>query len=126
MIEIINTNLLLLHLVGCLCYCIGDARSHRHEISLGRFFFYFLSDEYEKEHKTKLDVIGCYRTLEIVWFLDGDAHLRGNLRFHNKRALRLYLAAIKRTGVVNSRRQVDGRQQDRRLHGGFNEVLCSV
>jgi len=31
LIEIIN-KLLLLHLVGCLYYCINDARSHKHEI----------------------------------------------------------------------------------------------
>jgi len=31
LIEITN-KLLLLHLVGCLYYCIRDARSHKHEI----------------------------------------------------------------------------------------------
>ena len=31
LIVIINKNLLLLHPVGCLYYCINDARSHRHQ-----------------------------------------------------------------------------------------------
>ena len=33
MIVIIN-KLLLLHLVGYLCYCISDARSHKHQIQV--------------------------------------------------------------------------------------------
>jgi len=31
-IIILLIKLLLLHLVGCLYYCIGDARSHKHQI----------------------------------------------------------------------------------------------
>jgi len=30
LIEIIN-ELLLLHLIDCLCYCVRDARSHKHQ-----------------------------------------------------------------------------------------------
>jgi len=36
MIEIIN-KLLLLHVVGCLHYCINDARSHKHHMQLHIF-----------------------------------------------------------------------------------------
>ena len=31
LIVIINKNLLFMHLVGCVYYCISDARSHRHQ-----------------------------------------------------------------------------------------------
>jgi hypothetical protein len=37
LIEISN-RLLLLHLVGCLYYCISDARSHKHQIQVFIFF----------------------------------------------------------------------------------------
>jgi len=37
LIEIIN-KLLLLHLFGCLHYCINDARSRKHEIELTSLF----------------------------------------------------------------------------------------
>jgi len=33
LIEITN-KVLLLHLVGCLYYCINDARSHKHQIDV--------------------------------------------------------------------------------------------
>ena len=36
LIEITN-NLLLLHIVGCLYYCISDARSHKHRKDNGNF-----------------------------------------------------------------------------------------
>ena len=45
LIGIINKPLLL-HLVGCLCYCISDARSYKHQMHVSYFWLRIFQLEY--------------------------------------------------------------------------------
>jgi len=70
LIEIINK--LLLHLVGCLYYCINDARLHKHQTNLyGNLIWFIPASPYTKI--LTLPTLDGLWPVELAWRFLGQA-----------------------------------------------------